>query len=144
MHRVLALITTLAIAFSPSLWAQGEPVESLEQAKKLCEAALTAAARGKYEESLEALKAYTPMTDEKFKEFSTQTIEQLKGIEQRLGAPTGYGYIETVEAGDFIRSFHYALKYYNGIARWNFVFYRPEKDWLFHYMELEAIAPIRL
>jgi hypothetical protein len=144
MHRVFALITTLAIAFSPSLWAQGDPVTSLEQAKKLSEAAMTAAARGTYEESLAPLKAYTPMSEEEFTKFSTQITEQLEGIEQRLDAPTGYGFIETVEVGDFIRSFHYALKYPNGIVRWNFVFYRPEKDWLFHYMELEAIAPIRI
>lgn len=144
MQRVFALITSLAITFSPTLWAQGEPVKSLEQAKKLSEAVLTAAARGNYDQSLAVLKGHTPQTEDEFKAFSTQITEQLKNLQQRFGAPTGYGYIETVEVGDFIRSYHYALKYPNAILRWNFVFYRPEKDWLFHYMELEPISPIRI
>lgn len=144
MERVFALIISLATAFSPTLWAQGEPVKSLEQAKKLCEAVLATAARGDYEESLSLMKGYTPQTEDEFKKLSTQITEQLTNLQQRLGTPTGYGYIETVEVGDFIRSYHYALKYPNAILRWNFVFYRPEKDWLFHYMELDPVSPIRI
>jgi hypothetical protein len=145
MNRILALITALTIGYSSSLSAQGEPVKSLEQAKRLCDSALAAAAAGDYTKAQYTFKGYTPhKDDEEFKEYADRVAGQLEAIEERLGSPLGYGFIETVEVGDFIRSYHYALKYSDGIVRWNFVFYKPKGAWLFHYTEMQAIAPIKI
>jgi hypothetical protein len=145
MMRFVALVAALTISLSSSpLLAQGQPVKSLDQAKQLCESVLKAASARDYLESQNKLRPYTPQSDEEFKAYAERVSGQLKSLEDRLGPPMGYGFIETVEVGDFIRSFHYALKYQNGIVRWNFVFYRPEGEWLFHYTELQAIAPIKI
>lgn len=144
MRRILALVAALTISFSSPLWGQGQPVKSLDQAKELSESVLKAAAARDYLESQNKLRPYTPQSDEEFEAYAERVAGQLKALEERLGPPLGYGFIETVKVGDFISSFHYALKYQNGIVRWNFVFYRPGGDWLFHYTELQAIAPIKI
>jgi hypothetical protein len=112
-----------------SVYAQ-QLLPSPESARDLAERVMQRVAKDDIEGGLATLKPYWLLGPGEFDAIAEKVKLQLPLIRQRFGKAIGYELIRNEKVGTSLLQFTYLQRFEKHAARWIFIFYRGEKDWL--------------
>jgi hypothetical protein len=131
MKSLFACVVAVVLwcAVSSSVYAQ-QQLPSPEAARDLAERVMQRVAKDDIEGGLATLKPYWLLGPGEFDAIAEKVKLQLPLIRQRFGKAIGYEFIKDEKVGASLRQFTYLQRFEKHTARWIFIFYRGEKDWL--------------
>ena len=129
MKRLLVLL--LVSSCSSKLFAQTDKVlPSVEASQALSALAIKDAAAGKYRAAFNRFRAYWPLPEVEIDQAISRIEQGMVKITNRFGKSLGFVFVSRQSSGDFLIRFIYAQKFQNGLVRWSFTYYRPDKHWV--------------
>lgn len=88
---------------------------------------------GEINKAINKVEPYWLFEEKEWANFEKTTFEQWKEqgiVSKRYGSPIGFEFIKEESAKEIVVRFIYIVKHKRHITRWQFVFYKPEKEWL--------------
>lgn len=129
MWRLLLLL--VASSFSAKLLAQADKVlPSLAASLELSAEAMKDATAGQYRAAFNRFRAYWPLPEVEIDQAIERIEKGMTKITSRFGKSLGFAFAGRQTSGDFLVRYIYVQKFQNGLVRWSFTYYRPDKHWL--------------
>ncbi|MDQ7743357.1 hypothetical protein [Hydrogenophaga pseudoflava] len=124
----LLLTTSLVLAFN-SLTASAQGVPTIEDLKKVTDAAMEKVGKGDVEGGMKAFRHLTLVPKSEFDTMLGQTMLQLPMLTGRFGASLGHEFIEEKRVGASLVRLTYIHKFDVHATRWYFFGYRGKDGW---------------
>jgi len=105
-------------------------LKSEKDLKRICKLFLDDIIVEKYEGAFEIIKPYFPVPAQMFKDIMEKSSQQLPTVKNKLGNSLGYGLVKEQKVGGLFIRYIYVQKFELSILRWQFTFYKPDKEWI--------------